>query len=82
MVTKNALILIKKELKVSWKYFIPIALQEFPTKKKGKAKTVKVTFTNDEKEMDYKEVRIVAFIQDAKTHEVLGTTVTKEHPFK
>ena len=50
--------------------------------KKGKTKTVKVTFTNDEKEMDYKEVRIVAFIQDAKTHEVLGTTVTKEHPFK
>ena len=50
--------------------------------KKGKSNTVKVAFTNDEKEMNYKEVRIVAFIQDSKTHEVLGTAVSKEHPFK
>jgi len=49
---------------------------------KGNVNTVNVTFTNDDKEINYREVRIVAFVQDAATREVLGAAVTKEHPFK
>jgi hypothetical protein len=50
--------------------------------KSGKVNTVKVAFTNDDKEINFKEVRIVAFIQDSKTHEIIGSAVTTEHPFK
>ncbi|HXH19230.1 MAG TPA: Omp28-related outer membrane protein [Chitinophagales bacterium] len=49
---------------------------------KGKMNNVEVTFANDEKEINYTEVRIVAFVQDKTTKEVLGAAVTKEHPFK
>lgn len=49
---------------------------------KGKVSKVKVTFTNDDSEINYKEVRIVTFIQDNVTKEVLGASVTKEHPFQ
>jgi hypothetical protein len=49
--------------------------------KAGKTNTVKVTFNNDDKEINFKEVRIVAFIQDAKTHEVFGCDVTNDNPF-
>jgi hypothetical protein len=55
---------------------------EIGEQKAGKVNTVKLSFRNDDKEMNYKEVRIVAFIQDSKTHEILGSTVTSEHPFK
>ncbi len=47
----------------------------------GKVNTVKLTFNNDDREINYKEVRIVAFVQDAKTHEILGCAVTGDHPF-
>jgi hypothetical protein len=48
----------------------------------GKENLVKVVYTNDDKEINYKEVRIVVFIQDVKTKEVLGATVTDKSPFK
>jgi len=48
----------------------------------GKVNNVKLTFNNDDKEINFKEVRIVAFIQDIKTKEILGSAITSEHPFK
>ena len=47
----------------------------------GQVNKLKVNFTNDDKEINFKEVRIVVFIQDYDTREILGTAVTKEHPF-
>ena len=49
--------------------------------KTGKTKIVKASFTNDDKEINYKEVRLVVFVQDYITKEVLGAAVTKAHPF-
>jgi len=49
---------------------------------KGNVSQVNVSFTNDDEEINYEEVRVVAFIQDRGTKEVLGAAVTKEHPFK
>ncbi len=50
--------------------------------KSGKVNNIKVSYVNDDKAVDYKQVRIIAFVQDMNTREVLGTTVTTEHPFK
>lgn len=50
--------------------------------KKDKVNTVAVNYTNDDKEINFKEVQIVAFVQDMTTMEVLGAMATKEHPFK
>lgn len=49
---------------------------------KGMTAYVNVTFTNDDKEINYEEVRIVAFVQDNETKEVYGAAVTKDHPFR
>lgn len=48
----------------------------------GKTNTVKVDYANNEKEVNYKEVRIIAFIQDMTTLEVLGAATTTAHPFQ
>lgn len=48
----------------------------------GKTKKVKVSYTNDDNEINYKEVRVVAFVQDVETKEVLGTALMNESPFK
>jgi hypothetical protein len=48
----------------------------------GKLNHVKVSFTNDENEIKFNEVRIVVFVQDYDTREVLGVTEMKEHPFQ
>lgn len=50
--------------------------------KVGKVNKIKASFVNDDKEIDFKEVRIVAYVQDLITKEVFGAAVTKEHPFK
>ncbi len=50
--------------------------------KAGKVNNVKVSYVNDDKAVDSKQVRIIAFVQDMNTREVLGTTVTTETPFK
>ena len=50
--------------------------------KNGKVNMVEVKYTNDDKEINYKEVQLVAFVQDMNTLEVLGAMATKEHPFK
>ena len=50
--------------------------------KAGKSATFKASFTNDDKEINYKEVQIVVFVQDYTSKEVLGTAVMNEHPFK
>ncbi len=47
----------------------------------GQENNVKLSFTNDDREMNFKEVRLVVFIQDAITQEILGTVVTKQSPF-
>ena len=47
----------------------------------GKINKVKVIFTNDDKEINFKEVRIIVFVQDYETREILGTAVTNDHPF-
>jgi hypothetical protein len=49
--------------------------------KAGKTATFKASFTNDDKEINYKEVEVVVFVQDYTTKEVLGTAVLKGHPF-
>ena len=49
---------------------------------KGKVNTVEVVYTNDDREMNFNEVRLVAFVQDLKTMEVLGAFATKAHPFQ
>jgi hypothetical protein len=56
---------------------IPIAPQ-----KKGIKTTTSVDYTNDDKEINFKEVRIVVFVQDETTKEVLGAVVTKEAPIQ
>ena len=48
---------------------------------KGKVNKIKASFTNNDKEVDYKEVRVVVYIQDMKTKEILGAATTKNHPF-
>jgi len=45
--------------------------------KTGKAKEVKVTYINDDKEINFKETKIIAFVQDMETKEILGTSVLK-----
>ena len=47
----------------------------------GQKNKVKLTFTNDDREMNYKEVRLVVFVQDYETKEVLGSAVMKDNPF-
>lgn len=47
----------------------------------GQVSKVKVNFTNDDKEIDFKEIRVVVFVQDYDTREILGATVTSDHPF-
>ena len=49
--------------------------------KTGKSKTIKVSFMNDDKEINFKEVRLVVFVQDYTTKEVLGAMVTNQSPF-
>lgn len=48
----------------------------------GQKNKVKLSFTNDDREMNYKEVKLVVFVQDMETKEVLGAAVTKDHPFQ
>ena len=48
----------------------------------GKVNQIKVSYINDDKAIDFKEVRLVAFVQDMNTREILGTVVTTENPFK
>ena len=48
---------------------------------KGKVNKIKASYSNDDKEIDYKEVRIVVYIQDMKTKEILGAATTKNNPF-
>ena len=50
--------------------------------KAGKVNKLSASFANDDKEINFKEVRVVVFVQDMTTKEVLGAAVTKEHPFK
>jgi hypothetical protein len=45
--------------------------------KSGKAKEIKVTYINDDKEVNFKETKIIAFVQDMETKEILGTSVLK-----
>ncbi len=52
------------------------------SQKVGKVNKIKATFINDDKEINYKEIRVVVYIQDQATKEVFGAAVTKEHPFK
>lgn len=42
----------------------------------------KVSYINDDKEINFKEVQFVVFIQDVVTKEVLGAAVLNENPFK
>ena len=48
---------------------------------KGKVNKIKTSYTNDDKEINYKEVRMVVFIQDVNTKVVLGAAVMNKNPF-
>lgn len=48
----------------------------------GKINTAKVSYTNNDKEINFKEVQFIAFIQDINTKEVLGTVISNEHLLK
>ena len=48
----------------------------------GNVNNAKVSLINDDKEINYKEVQIVVFIQDIITKEILGAATLKESPFK
>jgi thiol-disulfide isomerase/thioredoxin len=50
--------------------------------KAGMPSTVTVSYTNDDKEINYKEVQVVVFVQDVKSKEVLGAATRKENPFE
>jgi hypothetical protein len=45
---------------------------------KGKVNKAKVSYTNDDREINFKEVEFVVFVQNVATKEVLGATVVKE----
>jgi hypothetical protein len=44
----------------------------------GKVNKSKVSYTNDDREINFKEVEFIVFIQDVATKEVLAATVVKE----
>ena len=47
----------------------------------GNVSKAKVSLINDDKEINFKEVRVIAFIQDMVTKEVLGAAIMNEQPF-
>ena len=49
---------------------------------KGNVSSFRLSYANDDKEINYKEVRIVAFIQDLRTREVIAVAETPSNPFK
>jgi hypothetical protein len=47
----------------------------------GKVNKIKISYSNDDKEINFKEVQFVVFIQDMISKEVLGTSVVKESTY-
>lgn len=50
--------------------------------KPGTENTLKVIFNNDDREVKFNNVRLVVFIQNMLTREILATEVTTDHPFQ
>lgn len=48
----------------------------------GKINTLKVSYVNDEKHQQYANLRVLVFVQDMSTKEILGAFQSDEHPFQ
>ncbi len=49
--------------------------------KSGMMSSIKVNYTNDDKNIDYKEVQVVVFVRDVATKKILGVATKKEGMF-